>query len=295
MMKALTLLLFGAALLASLADCAFAVADAEVEGLQMPAWIVRDGQRSPLAVGAQLRNRDEIMSGAGSRVLLRMADGSTVKLGENARFRLDGMAQERRDKSLFRASLGVIEGAFRFTTEAVYKFRGRREVDVQFATVTAGIRGTDLWGKSATDRDIVCLIEGKITVTRPGAAPIAMQDAQTVLQAPRQTEPLPPAPVDPAQLAKWAAETEIEAGAGSAHKGGRWKVYLSHSPTRTEAEATSARLHEAGYATQLITQRDSGNTVFWVYLDALPSRSEARALAHRLRGQMGITETSVTF
>jgi cell division septation protein DedD len=122
-----------------------------------------------------------------------------------------------------------------------------------------------------------------------------MQDAQTVLHALKQTEPLPPAPVDPAQLAKWAAETEIEAGTGSAQKGGRWKVYLFHSPTRKEAEAISARLREAGYAAQLIPQRDSGNTVFWVYLEALPNRSEARALAHRLRGQMGITETSVTF
>jgi hypothetical protein len=33
-------------------------------------------------------------------------------------------------------------------------------------TITAGIRGTDLWGKADATRDIVCLIEGRITVER---------------------------------------------------------------------------------------------------------------------------------
>jgi hypothetical protein len=38
----------------------------------------------------------------------------------------------------------VLQGAFRFTTTAVYKFRGARDVQVRFTTVTVGIRGTDL-------------------------------------------------------------------------------------------------------------------------------------------------------
>ena len=37
-------------------------------------------------------------------------------------------------------------------------------MSIRVATVTAGIRGTDLWGKSAADRQIVCLIEGRIEV-----------------------------------------------------------------------------------------------------------------------------------
>jgi hypothetical protein len=65
--------------------------DAEVEALQMPAWLVRDGQRTPLAHGVRLRNGDRIDTGAGSRVLLRLPDGSMVKLGEKARFSLDGV------------------------------------------------------------------------------------------------------------------------------------------------------------------------------------------------------------
>src|SRR5262245_15552367 len=70
------------------AVAAHAAPNAEVEAVQMPAWIERDGQRSPLEVGALLRNDDQIETGAAARVLLRLSDGSTVRLGENARFRL---------------------------------------------------------------------------------------------------------------------------------------------------------------------------------------------------------------
>jgi hypothetical protein len=268
--------------------------EAEVEGLQMPAWVVREGTRVPLALGTRLRNRDEIITGAGSRALLRMADGSTVKLGENARFRMDGMHSTRSAGGLFRASLAVVEGAFRFTTEAVYKFRGKREIDVSFGTVTAGIRGTDLWGKSAADREIVCLIEGMITVTRAGDAPITMQDAKTVYQAPKAAPPGPVVPVDPQQLARWAAETEIQPGGGAVRKGGKWRVSVAREDDRSEAQAVVERLWEGGYPAQVSTLPEDGRMRYWVHIDELPDRIEARALADRLRGQMGITQTSIS-
>ena len=286
--------LAAAALLSMASTMALAVPDAEVEGLQMPGWVMRDGKRIPLSAGTQLRNRDEVLTGAGSRALLRMADGSTVKLGENARFQLDEMRQQSGGSNVFKASLSVIEGAFRFTTEALYKFRGRREVDVRFSNVTAGIRGTDLWGKSAADRDIVCLIEGKIVVTRHGDAPITMQDAKTVYQAPKATAPGPVVPVDPNQLGRWAAETEIEKGAGAARKGGKWKVYVARAASRSEGEAAVERLWTGGYAAQVSTVSEDGKTVYWVHIDDLPDRTEARALATRLKGQMGITQTSIS-
>lgn len=141
---ALMLLMMGAV-------CAHAIPNAEVESVQMPAWVERDGQRSPLEAGAVLRNGDHIETGAGSRALLRLNDGSTVKLGENARFELNDMQRGGAGQGVFKATLSVLEGAFRFTTAAIYKFGGRREIDVRFRTVTAGIRGTDLWGKSAAD------------------------------------------------------------------------------------------------------------------------------------------------
>jgi hypothetical protein len=293
MMKALSALLLSAACIGIAVEDALAAANAEVEGLKLPAWLIRNSERSPLTIGAQLRDRDAVLTGPASRVLLRMADGSTVKLGENAQFKLDGMTQANRGAGLFRASLAVIEGAFRFTTEAVYKFRGRREVDVHFGTVTAGIRGTDLWGKSAPDGDIVCLIEGKITVSHTSGEPVTMQDAQTVLRVSHSAELPPIARVDPDELGKWAAETEIAPRTGSVRKSGKWKVYLFHSENRADAEALSARLRQAGYPTQVTTQIESRHTTHWVYLSGFPDRFEAQALARSLRGRMGIIETSI--
>src|SRR5262245_11123308 len=62
-----------------------------VEGLASPAWVERagTGERLPLQVGMALDNKDRVQTGRGSRALLRMADGSAVKLGEDAVLALD--------------------------------------------------------------------------------------------------------------------------------------------------------------------------------------------------------------
>src|SRR5689334_23302025 len=94
-----------------------AASDAEVQALQMPAWLTRGGKRVPLEIGAPLRTGDTITTGNGSRVVLRLAEGSTVKLGENARFELVEMMQERdHNRDTFKGTLAVRQGAFRFTT-----------------------------------------------------------------------------------------------------------------------------------------------------------------------------------
>ena len=58
-------------------------------------------------------------------------------------------------KDVVTASLDVLSGAFRFTTQALTKFRGERDVKVRIVKITAGIRGTDLWGKRTRPR-IAC-------------------------------------------------------------------------------------------------------------------------------------------
>ena len=125
---------------------------AVVEGVQMPAWVERaeaGGVRKiPVVPGMQLKAGDKLVTGSGSRLQVKLAEGSTVKLGENGSLQLRELEPS---KSLFKAALGVLEGAFRFTTDALAKNR-RREVSISVATVTAGIRGTDLWGKSAPNR-----------------------------------------------------------------------------------------------------------------------------------------------
>jgi len=273
---------------------AAAVPDAEVEGLQLPVWLVRASKREPLALGSRLRNGDRIESGSGARVLLRLGDGSLVKLGEHARFSLDGMARTRQGAGLFNATLGVLQGAFRFTTTAFYDYRGSREVQVRFTTVTVGIRGTDLWGKSTEDRDIVALIEGKVTLERTGEGPVTMDQARTVYQAPRNARALPIEPIAAEQLGLYAAETEIAAGQGALGKGGRWRVYAARANSQSEALAVYDRLREAGYPVTIDPVLADGRTVYRVRLTGLLSERDATAVAVKLKVELGLDEVSVS-
>lgn len=278
---------------AALASCAaFAAPLAMVEAVQAPAWVQRDGSRIPLAAGMELRDRDEIRTGEKSKLLLRMGEGSSVKLGENASFALDNL-QFRKDR-VFVAAMKVAEGAFRFTTRALARYRGKRDININIAQVTAGIRGTDVWGKAASDRDIVCLIEGKVEVQRGTDKPFTMDQPLSFYIAPRDKPPLPVAPVPPEQLRQWSAETEIEPGKGAARAGGKWKVVLASEETQQAALAVYDQVRAAGYAAQILPTRINDKPIYLVRLSQLPSKEEASALANALRGRMGVIEPMVT-
>jgi hypothetical protein len=60
-----------------------------VTGVRGAATLEHDGARSALAAGMALAAGDTITTGAGARVKLHFADGSEVRLGENAKLRID--------------------------------------------------------------------------------------------------------------------------------------------------------------------------------------------------------------
>ena len=110
------------ALCAGLASCAHAMAQAlVVEAVQSPAWLERGGRSVPLAPGLALQRNDRVLTGAEARVELRLAEGSSVKLGERAQFVVE-RAGERRG---LKAAFAVLAGAFRFASSAVAPAAGR--------------------------------------------------------------------------------------------------------------------------------------------------------------------------
>jgi hypothetical protein len=282
------------ALLLLFALPAQAIPDAEVEAVLAPAWLLRDGKQMPLGPGRELRNGDQILTGDGARARLRLADGSAVKLGERARFSLDSVARKRDGTRLFTAALRVAEGAFRFTTSLVYKFSGPRDIKVTVATVTAGIRGTDLWGKAGPDGEVVALIEGKITLTRAGDKPVTMDRPSTVYQATR-TAAAPTVSALPADLlAKYAAETEMAPGAGEARKDGTWRLYAARTRSQEEAVAVYDKLQDAGYDASIHPLTRDGRTEYQVRIVGLLSEADGVALAVKLRVQLGLQDISVS-
>lgn len=282
-------------MLAATAVLAATRANIVVEGVQMPAWAEHaNGARDPLVIGMTLNNKDRVYTGPGSRALLRLADGSLIKLGENGLLALDDLGQRKIQlKDVVTASLDVISGAFRFTTQALYRFRGERDVRVRIATITAGIRGTDLWGKADQARDIVCLIEGKITVARDKDA-FTMDQPMSFYIAPKNEPAQPVAQVPQKQLDEWSAETEIGSGTGAIRKGGKWRVYLAEAGNQDDALGIYDQLRNAGYAAEIRPVKSEAGTTYRVRISNLISKKEAEILASKLKGKMGVTEPKVS-
>src|SRR5688500_8723011 len=94
-----------------------------VESVLSPAWVERaNGRREPLAVGMTLGNKEKVHTGDGGRALLRLAEGSAVKLGESAMLGADDLNHKQDAKGgIVSASLDVVRGAFRFTTGLLAK------------------------------------------------------------------------------------------------------------------------------------------------------------------------------
>jgi len=270
-------------------EAALAQVAATIEGVQMPAWVERAGRRVPIIPGMELRAGDQVVTGAGSRLLVKLADGSSVKLGENGQLRFAELSPSR---ELFKAALNVLEGAFRFTTDLVAKNR-KREVSIRAAQVTAGIRGTDVWGRSRKDNEIVCLIEGEVEVTAEGEQPVTMnQPLQFYRRIAGKTQPI--GAVEPKQLEQWAAETDLQPGKGGARRGGRFSVLLATADEQNAALAIYDELRNAGYAAELWPVKQAEKLVYIVRIRQLPSRAEANALINQLRGKFGITEPKVS-
>lgn len=282
-----------AAALLGLASLANAAPPAVVEALALPAWVVRDGMRAPLTPGRALATGEAVVTGRDARALLRLADGSLVRLGAETRFVVTQAAAGEVADPVFRATLRVLTGAFRFTTSLLAKQRVRREIDIQLATATAGIRGTDLWGRTAADRDFIVLIEGRIGVRHGAGTETALDQPLSVFDAPKDA----PAPtvgrISRAQLDAYAAETDLRPGAGAMGSDGRWKVTVVSPDNQAAALAAFDRLREAGYPAVIEPAGRGGAVAYHVRLRGLASKADAATLAARLRGDLGY-EASVT-
>lgn len=291
------------------AERAFAV----VERVQMPAWLERNGKKLPLEPGQRLQNRDRVTTGADARVLIRLAEGSAVKLGEATQLDLNALGV--RDGRVFTAALDVPRGAFRLTagTEAG-RAQGRaqgRAINVRIAALTASIREmrggrseriehpertypVDLWGRADGERDLVALIEGRVAVFHPAAGSGDMGAPMSVYAVPKGAAPLPIAAVDSAQWADWAKQTEIAAGSAYAERGGRWKLELGVFDCEREALALYDRVRAAGYAVKIQPQGVGKRYRYALRIEALPSRSDAEALAAQIAGALDLDSLRVT-
>ncbi len=257
-----------------------------VDAVQSPAFLTRDNVTRPLHPGQEVRNGDQIRTGAGARAYLKLAEGSTVKLGESANLRFYSSAT--RPDAFYRGALDVVSGAFRFTTGLLARTK-QRDLRVRVGAATIGIRGTDVWGRSSAESDLVCLIEGHVQITHPALAEaVDMSDAMTFFVAEKGAAPQPVVPVDPEKLAGWATETDILPGAAAITMKGRSLLKLGAAGSEQDALALYDRAHAAGYPARIEVSGSDTGYLYQVVLGGLASRDAARKMADDLGRTLGV-------
>lgn len=275
--------------LVALSHAALAQVAATVEGVQMPAWIERNGVRSPLLPGMELKPGDTVITAGESRAHIKLAEGSLVKLGANGQLRF---VELNATQQIFKGVLEVLEGAFRFTTDVAGKNR-KRDVNIRALQVTTGIRGTDVWGKAAKGNEVICLIEGQVEVTARGESPVKLdKPLQFYRRVDGRAEPV--GSIDKEQLDKWSAQTDLERGHGIARDGGRVTIELGRFEARSPAVTLREDVRKAGYPAVMTPLRGKDQTSYVVRIRQLASRAEGQALADQLRGKYGVTEPKVS-
>ena len=271
------------ATLFGLSGSALAVAPAVVDSVQSPAWVERGERTMALTPGFELKSGDLVRTGAGARAYLKLAEGSTVKLGESAKIKL--YSSGLRPEKSFKGALDVVTGAFRFTTDALQKSKVARDVTIRVSTATAGIRGTDVWGKAGKNTDLVALIEGRIELTRAGQsydlAPMSFLEAPHGVAA--QVKPL-----DDATLRALARETDIEPGDGSMRKKGRWSLAVGEFADQPAALERYAQISQAGFAVRVTPLAAEEGWRYALSLRGFASEQEAAAVAARIKTATGL-------
>ncbi|HET7199226.1 MAG TPA: SPOR domain-containing protein [Burkholderiales bacterium] len=264
-----------------------AVPLATVELVQASAAVERGRIVAPLAPGSELNNGDRINTGARSRVILKFADGSTMQLGEQGSFFFDRMGV--RGDGVFEAAIFVAEGTFRFTTGALEKFAGKREVSIAVNTVNVGVRGADLWGKSTSQSQIVCLVAGSVEVTPPNESPLTLSQPMSFYTL-EGTVSRAVATVLADQFRAWAAETEAQPGQGVASRGGKWKVTVASGKKFAEALDVYNEMRKTGYAAEVAPEKLKDQRVYSVRLANFETKKDAETIAADLKRDAGLAK-----
>lgn len=185
---------------------AWAQNQAEVTAVQGDVWVFRGDAGYPGVLKMKLKSGDQIRTGEKSRAILKLPDDSTVKIGAYALLNLEKILPPEQEDGVFTAALDVLRGAFRFTAETPAK----RDVTIKIGkSITAGIRGTDIWGSAWLNKNsILCLLEGKVEVSA-GDVKTVMDQPLDYFIVPEGKAPLPVGKLSPEKLKKWAKWTDL--------------------------------------------------------------------------------------
>lgn len=254
-----------------------------VEAVQVPAWVERHGERRPAQPGQLLRDGDKAITAADSRMLLRMSDRSVIKLGEQTELVMQKVAstsQMAAGPTEVKAALRLVTGVFRYATDYTSKALGnKRELTLELATATVGIRGTDFWSMTDAEHDAVCIFEGAVEVMRTDKPGISLEKPGAFWVVFTGQPEQPAGQATPDQLAKFIGQAEMSPGQGILLEGGRWRVVVGLLTGASEAASLRERVRAAGYPAEMIVKAGRHE----VRINQFATREDAQAVLARLQ------------
>lgn len=254
----------------------------KIRGAQFPGWIERGEKLIAIHPGFSVEEGDLIRTGVGGKVMLSMEDGSDIKLGNSSKVKIKSVSKSSPENdNVFGMALNVLKGVFRFTTSAIAKSK-KRDLSISFGTVTAGIRGTDIWGRVNSEKDLVCLIEGKIDVSHPQSETVRLDQARQYYDASKNSAGSLKGKVEAEQLTKWAQLTELEHEQGLMSENGQWSVVLMSLLDNQYAQLFSQKLNSQGYPAEVVETDLDGVTVHRVIIKQFERYSDAVNAQKRL-------------
>ncbi len=188
----------------------------------------------------------------------------------------------------------MLRGAFRFTTRLTAKSQ-RRSVDIRVGVLTAGIRGTDIWGKADDNKDFIVLIEGRIAMSSPDhPEPMMMSQPLDAMEVPAGGVMQAMQGVDMPMVQALAVETEMAEDNGMMMMNGALQLVVMSSRDERYSTDKAAALALAGYPAAVETvDLDAGDAQgrwYRVVISNLASVHDARMLGDLLVGNFGIRD-----
>ena len=184
---------------------AIAIPAAVVDTVQAKAAFQREGRQQPLAQGIELYAGDIITTGAKARVVIRLADRSLIRIGAHAHVKFEQLNSPVSNSEILTAVFNVLKGVFRFTGSH------NNPLDVKIRvgnSISAGIRGTDVYTDSQADKDLVCLISGKVSV-QAGKVKTMLTQPREGFIVPKNGTPLPISQISEEKFQQWLKNSEI--------------------------------------------------------------------------------------
>ncbi len=144
-----------------------------VSALRGAATATRAGESRTLHVGAAVHASDSLRTGEGARLLVTMADGSTLALGERSQLVLTTVAGETGGGMVFDLLSGIVRAVLGPARPDVFAVRGRVAV--------AAARSTDFLVETAGRATSVFVAAGEVAVGELyGGAEVVLSSGQGI-------------------------------------------------------------------------------------------------------------------